>query len=230
MLYTETVEKGTFELLAGLMRDPVLDPFFLVGGTALSLQIGHRKSVDLDLFTHSDFDTESLRDHLHGCYGFVPSAREKNTLKGTIRGTAVDCITYRYPLVQPLVTTQEGIRLASLDDIAAMKLSAIVNDGSRMKDFIDVACLSSRMPLTRMLQAYRQKFGVSETFTIYKALNYHADIESGAEVLMMAADFSWEKTAEHLRRMTLEPEKIFPQVSRKSRNKIRLRRSPDMER
>ena len=48
MLYTETV----------LMRDPVLDPFFLVGGTALSLQIGHRKSVDLELFTHSDFDTE----------------------------------------------------------------------------------------------------------------------------------------------------------------------------
>ena len=62
MLHKETVGPGTLELIKKLQTDPILDDFFLVGGTALALQIGHRTSIDIDLFTRSDIDIENLID------------------------------------------------------------------------------------------------------------------------------------------------------------------------
>jgi hypothetical protein len=63
MLYKETVEARTLDLIKLLMADPKLEDFFMVGGTALSLQIGHRISIDIDLFTLKDFDATALKKH-----------------------------------------------------------------------------------------------------------------------------------------------------------------------
>jgi hypothetical protein len=60
MLQTRTIEPRTLELLKSLMTLPSVDPFFLVGGTALALQMGHRVSIDLDLFTPEIFDKIDL--------------------------------------------------------------------------------------------------------------------------------------------------------------------------
>ncbi|WP_204985864.1 nucleotidyl transferase AbiEii/AbiGii toxin family protein [Mucilaginibacter psychrotolerans] len=138
MLRKETVNQATLELLNILMVDNKLDAFFLVGGTALSLQIGHRISIDLDLFSTASFDENTLLEYLQNNYSFQLDYQSNNTLKGVIRGVKVDFITHAYPLVLPLIV-DEDVRMAGPEDIAAMKLNAIASNGTRLKDFIDIA-------------------------------------------------------------------------------------------
>lgn len=97
MLFKETIEESTLELLSKLMGDELLSNFVLVGGTALALQIGHRISVDLDLFTSQPFDAEELTDYLRTNYGFELDFISTNTVKGEINGVQVDCIAHQYP-------------------------------------------------------------------------------------------------------------------------------------
>jgi hypothetical protein len=86
-------------------------------------------------------------------------------------------IEYRYPLLRPLVTSAGGeLHLASLPDIASMKLAAVAQRGSR-KDFVDVFALGRRMPLDRMLRSYRTKYGVRDTGHLLYALSYFDDAE-----------------------------------------------------
>lgn len=113
MLRTETVDQGTLECLKTLMQDERLNDFILVGGTALSLQIGHRISIDLDLFADKPFDAGKMLEYLVSSSRFRLSFQDKNTLKGKMDGIRVDLITHAYPLVKAL-NVVEGIRLASL--------------------------------------------------------------------------------------------------------------------
>ncbi len=143
MLQTNTVEKKTFTLLKTLMEDIRLSNHFLFGGTALALYMGHRLSFDLDLFTKEPFDEDSLEEYLVEKYDFNRKTRFKNTLMGEINAIKVDFITHGYKLLEDLKITKAGIRICSLKDLAAMKLSAITGSGTRMKDFVDIAYLST---------------------------------------------------------------------------------------
>ena len=136
MLHKETVDASTLELLKQLMADKRLEGFVLVGGTALSLQMGHRVSVDLDLFVNRDFEAEELREYLERTYHLQTDYLAFATVKGEIDGVQVDCIAHSYPWIGPFVE-EDGIRLASMEDICAMKLNAIAGNGTRIKDFID---------------------------------------------------------------------------------------------
>ena len=164
----------TLNLLEELQQDEQLDAFTLVGGTALALQIGHRFSVDLDFFCFEAFDTQTLSEHLSG-YGFHISAIEKNTLLGVIRGVKTDFIVHQYPMVKPLVR-EDGLRLASIVDISAMKLNAISHNGQRLKDFIDIYCLLETLPLQSMLDAYTQKYPNSNLMIPLKGVTYFDEV------------------------------------------------------
>lgn len=142
MLYKETIDIKTLELLRELQREPLLQSFNLVGGTALSLHLGHRKSIDLDFFTSESFDLEELRSLLIDKYDFKVSYARSQTLKGFINGVKIDLIKFNYPHLFPHDVI-DGIRLESIPDIIAMKLLSITDNGSRVKDFIDIAFLSS---------------------------------------------------------------------------------------
>ena len=157
MLHKETVSNATLELLKRLMADERLKDFVLVGGTALSLQMGHRISIDLDLFINSDFDAEALREYLERTCHLETDYMAFATVKGEIEGVQVDCIAHSYPWIRPFVE-EEGIRLASMEDICAMKLNAIAGNGTRIKDFVDVAYLSSSFSLRQMLEFYEEKY------------------------------------------------------------------------
>lgn len=100
MLHQETVEPRTLELLKQLQAEPLLQSFNLVGDTALALRIGHRKSIDLDLFTSEDFDLEELKSMLVQRYGLKVSYERNQTLKGFIDGVMIDCIRFNYPHLQ----------------------------------------------------------------------------------------------------------------------------------
>lgn len=157
MLHTETVETRTLDLIRALMSDAKFQEFFLVGGTALSLKLGHRMSVDIDVFTDKEFDAASIGAYLDANYELTDSSVIKNGVFGFIEEVKVDLISHRYPLIKP-VEVIDGIRMLSLEDIGAMKLHAIVQNGSRLKDFIDVYYLLERIPLTLVSNTYCQKY------------------------------------------------------------------------
>jgi hypothetical protein len=209
MLHKETVEASTFKLLTALMQDEALNPFILVGGTALALYLGHRKSIDLDLFSPTDFDSMELGRYMKEKHAIEINATAKNTLTGFINGIKVDLLAHRYPYVeQPLL--QEGIRLCSMKDIAAMKLNAITGNGTRIKDFIDVAFLSCEMPLAEMLKAYQTKYE-SNPYTALRSLLYFEDIIFDEPVQMTGGGKpDWKNISKRIIDMTNNRHKIFP--------------------
>ena len=208
MLHKETVERRTLELLTALMQDEVLKDFALVGGTALSFYMGHRKSVDLDLFSQRIFQVDKLRDHLYEKYGFTTLNMADVTLIGMIDDINVDCIYYKYPLVEP-VNEIEEIRLTSMPDIAAMKLTAIAQSGTRLKDFVDVAFLSTKMSFNNMLDAFRKKFPRTNIVGVTKSLLYYNDIDFSAEIDLITGKYNWKDIAKRLQAMFDNPDTLF---------------------
>ena len=212
MLRTETVERGTFELLKTIMQDESLKIFNLVGGTALALYMGHRKSIDLDLFSQQPFDTNDLEKYLNDTYGFIvlnPDRKSRATLIGDINGIKVDFISYDYPLVNPVIV-KEGIRLFSIQDIAAMKLTAISQSGNRLKDFVDIAFLSTKISLIEMLNAFEIKYPKTNKMSAVKGLTYFDDIDFSAEIeLTTKGIYKWEETVKRINEMIKFPYKIF---------------------
>ncbi len=219
MLHTDVVKGETLELLKRLEKEQCLSNFNLAGGTALAMYLGHRKSVDLDLFTPEPFDTEKLKCFLEDNYGFRTGFMERNTLKGDIDGVKIDCITHAYKYIRPPYN-ENGIRLYDMADIIAMKLSAIADNGSRIKDFIDIGCLSTCYSLMDMLMFYQQKFPESNVIRPFKALTYFEDIDFSEDIIMLNGDFEWSIIAKRLNDMTIEQNKIFITPP------IRVRRKP----
>lgn len=211
MLHKETIDAATLELLKRLMGDERLQGFALVGGTSLALQIGHRISVDLDLFTEKEFEADELREYLEQNYHLQTDYLAFATVKGEVEGVQVDCIAHAYPWLKPFAV-EEGIRLASLEDICAMKLNAIAGNGTRIKDFVDVAHLSSRFSLEQMLKFYEEKYQANPLMPL-KGIVYFADINKNAPVKMAnGKPLDWKSIEKRLLAMEKFPQKVFPQL------------------
>ena len=208
MLHTETVARSTLELLKMLESESVMSNFNLAGGTSLALYLGHRISVDLVLFTPESFDAGKLEIFLRDKYGFRTDFMEKNTLKGTIDGVKIDCITHSYGYLEKPYT-ESDIRLYSMEDIVAMKLSAIADNGSRLKDFIDIAFLSTRFPFNSMLRLYERKFPGSNLIRPFKAITYFDDIDFEEDIVMLNGKYDWKLIERRLIDMTQIQNKVF---------------------
>ena len=208
MLHQETVEPRTLELLKRLQAEELLQGFNLVGGTALALRLGHRKSIDLDLFTQEEFDLEALKSMLTEKYSFKVSYERNQTLKGFIDGVMIDCIRFNYPHLQS-PDIMDGVRLESVPDIIAMKLSAIAQNGTRIKDFIDIATLSTRYSLNEMLGFYASKFPNANIMMPVKALTYFDEIDFNESVVMTIGKFDWKRIAKRLNDMVRDSQKVF---------------------
>ena len=189
MLHTETVEPSTLDLLRRLQRLPGLTSTGLVGGTALALHLGHRKSVDLDMF--GTFDPIVSYRKLLADAGHSVEGAENGTVQSLrVNNVKVDLVNYPYPWLDAAIE-EENIRLAGLRDIAAMKLSAVANRG-RKKDFIDVARLLDVFSLDQMLSLYKEKFSVSELSFPLRGLMYFDDAEEDPMPEMFDSNFTWE--------------------------------------
>ena len=208
MLHYETITPATRELLNRLMSDNRMQDFALVGGTSLALQLGHRMSVDLDLFTDTDFDAENLKVYLDKTYHFQADFMEHSTVKGEIDGVQIDCIAHCYGWLKPF-RMEDNWRLADLEDIAAMKLNAIAGNGTRIKDFIDMAYLSSVFSLQQMLGFYEQKYH-SNTLMPLKGLIFFDDINRNEPVHMAGGKpLQWKRIEKRLLMMDRYPERVF---------------------
>ena len=204
----QIIEPETLALLNLLMSDDNLSDFFLVGGTALALQIGHRLSIDLDLFSELSFNSIELNDYLSAYYSFNTTAIRSNTLLGFINEIKVDFISHQYALVKPLIL-REKKRFASLLDIGAMKLNAVGQSGQRQKDFYDIYYLLQYYSLSDLLSAYASKYPRSSTLIPIRGLSYFDDIKFEIEPPIQVEDVPFSKVRSRLLEAVQHVDQVF---------------------
>jgi hypothetical protein len=176
--------------------------FHLAGGTAVALTIGHRRSVDFDWFTQRfPGRAVDLRELLaRRAVDLETTSLAEQTVHGRVAGIKVSFLEFRPPLLEPLVEWPElGCRLASVADLAAMKLLAVAQRGTR-KDFIDVLAMSRILPLDRMLDGYRRRFSVTDVSRVLAGLCYFDDADP-EPMPSMLVPLDWETVKGELRAM-----------------------------
>ena len=198
MLFLEIMTPDTLSLLRKLQSLPELAGTRLVGGTALALQLGHRTSIDLDLFGTWNWSVDLAK--LFRPFGDVRKASgtpDGRTAFFFVDGVKVDCVACdRYPWLDPPLA-EAGIRLAGVRDIAAMKINAVTNRGSR-KDFVDLACLLPLHPLPEMFGWYQVKYPDANPALAMRSLCYFADAET-MPMPKMRVPFDWNEAQERIR-------------------------------
>ena len=155
--------------------------FYLAGGTALALQLHHRRSRDFDFFSPVKFDDTTKFVHTIKSAGidFKVQQIAKGTVFGIANGVEVSFIEYLYPVLNSIVCDSNySIEMVDTFDIAAMKASALVQRGMK-RDFIDLyALMKSGISIQQMLDAYKMKYGVDNTLSIIRSLTYFDDAET----------------------------------------------------
>ncbi len=210
MLQTGTVKESTFGLLKSLQAEPLLATARLVGGTALSLQIGHRESDDLDLFSVEPIDGLRVQSLLIDKYGFVPSVARENTLIGFIEGVKIDIIHHPFPWLEESIE-EDGIRLATIADIAAMKMHTIINSGKRPKDFVDIAFLSMHFSYNEIKRLLLRRYPAYDPIMADKAIIYFGDIDDLLipEIRMSGFVFDFAAVQKRIVGMADYPGKVY---------------------
>lgn len=203
MLHTETVERSTLELLIRLQQKNYLKGFYLVGGTALALKMGHRKSVDIDLFTTLSFDGQQILENLSSDFSFELFFTANNTIKGSINQVQVDILAHRYPLISEPIQVDQ-ISMLSVEDIIAMKLNAISVSGQRVKDFIDIYYLLDHYSVEQMISFYKRKYLQYNEVNVLKSLCWFEDVDlSDWPVLLISPSLKWGTVKKKIKEATL---------------------------
>lgn len=185
-------QSSALETLAGA---GVGRSYYLAGGVGLALRLGHRRSVDFDFFYPGDDPTPPLRAALIRLPDLHVDEEKRGTLNATLRNVKLSFLAYPYPLLEPAEPLLPGIPVASLADIAAMKLSTIIARGRR-RDFVDLHEICRNLPLERVLEAFRKKAGGENYNPLIaaKALVYFADAEKDPmPVLLRPCDWGGVK-------------------------------------
>lgn len=204
MLQTQTIESRTLDLLKQIMSLELLEPYYLAGGTALALQVGHRMSYDLDIFGKLPIPHESILEQLTKLGEVIVTDNFDNVSRFEVNKIKVDIVRYRYNLLKPLVNV-DGIRLASLEDIAAMKIYAIVSRGVK-RDFFDLYTFLGMFSLSEMIDLASAKYPESVKLHIIKSLIFFDDAEEDEDPRMFKT-ITWgqvkEKIKEEVKKLVL---------------------------
>jgi predicted nucleotidyltransferase component of viral defense system len=190
MLQYQTVERTTLDLLKKIQQSKVFASHRLVGGTSLALQFGHRLSIDLDFFSVDLLDHEEILAGIReiGHVEIVSKSKFINCF--FINDVKVDFVSLPYKWIDEEIN-EGSIRLASIKDIAAMKLSAITNRGSK-KDFIDLALLLDKVGLKKMMNYFHQKYPDGMDMLVLRSLVYFEDADNQSDPVMLIP-YNWDK-------------------------------------
>ena len=225
MLQYQTVSPGTIALIRQLMCMPEIDPFVLVGGTSLSLQLGHRISIDLDFFTDKSFDIDSLRIALSTTISNFEILRISNTGFSCYAG-GIKCDFYNWavPFIEkPII--EDGIRLGSLKDIAAFKLDAI-SGRKEKKDFWDIDSLLNHFSLAELLSFHQMKFIYINGKVVLDALS-EIDLADNSEDPNVILPGRWDEIKQRIKEKWIQY--INEKLNRKEEEKHeRLKRAEEL--
>jgi len=195
-------------LIGRLSRiDLVRTTFYLAGGTALALHLGHRMSQDIDLFTGTLFQTQPLREKLVHMEGLV-LVEEEGTLHTIIDGVKVSFLYYPYPVMHPFQEFK-GLNVAAVGDIACMKAVAISQRGEK-KDFFDMVEILKVCDPRQLRQMFLGKYGAQRIncYHILKSLFYFQDAEDSPDPLSLN-DTTWDMVKTYLREREKELTREF---------------------
>ncbi|MBK6979949.1 MAG: nucleotidyl transferase AbiEii/AbiGii toxin family protein [Cytophagaceae bacterium] len=186
MLHLETVDGRSFTILKELMLLPNLKDFCLVGGTALSLLYGHRISDDIDLFSNSNFENQTIID---GIISKFPKEYRVRTsthfgIFGYIGDLKLDIVRTPHPLIRPIVEI-DGIRMFSPEDIIAMKVQAILGRGKK-KDFWDIAELLNHFSVKDFVEFHKEKYSTQNLLiSVPQTMVYFDDADESEEPISL---------------------------------------------
>jgi len=171
-LYWNTVKPLLKEILKDIINEPLFMPYRLVGGTSLSLQLGHRMSVDIDLFTdaeYSSIDYKAIRGFLENKYSYCSSRNLDNVSFGTyfeVGNSKDDFVKidlyYTDEFIEKPITI-ENIRMATAKEIIAMKLDVVLR-GGRKKDFWDLHYFIGKVTLDEMIALFQKRYPYDDDF------------------------------------------------------------------
>jgi phosphopantetheine adenylyltransferase len=182
-LHLEVLDENRKKVLEKLSN--FKDVFYLAGGTSLALQLGHRDSIDFDFFTQDNFDENKLIEKIENIFGLENTQiiqLERGTVTAIVdRKVKISFFNYKYNLLEKTIDT-EYLNLASVLDIACMKMSAICSRSTN-KDYVDLYFILKDMGLKSILESVKIKYPTLDINVVLKSLVYFEDIES--EPLMM---------------------------------------------
>lgn len=190
MLHTKAIEPGTLGVILKLQSKPYMQNFLLVGGTALALQLGHRTSTDIDLFFNASFDTTILRKELEIDFECEIKSVYRFALFLYVEGIKTDIVFQKSKLLFPPIII-DAVKMASLPDLAAMKLMAITNRG-KLRDFVDIYILLQHFSLQEMLDFWSEKFSNNNYELVLRSLTYFDDATKESN-LKWFFPFNWNK-------------------------------------
>lgn len=200
-MFSEAIPGNLRSNLELLGKQQFVHQFYLAGGTALALQLGHRISYDLDFFTREEFNENDTINRLRKLGKVEVDVQRKGTFVGKLNDTKISFLFYQYPLIAPS-TAWLGIRIADIPDLSCMKLDAIQARG-RKRDFVDLwAIIRSGGSLGKTMTLFEKKYsGVRYNRQhLFKSLTYFADAEEDDMPEMLKA-VSWDEV-----KRTLEAE------------------------
>jgi hypothetical protein len=191
-MFLDTLDPPTRIVFRQLGGEPLISAFFLAGGSALALHLGHRISLDLDFFSQREYSMPELLARFQALGRLSIESQSPDTFVGELNGVRLSFFTYPYPLLGEVVLC-EGIQLASLLDIALMKIAAIGQRG-RKRDFIDLYFLcQDQFTLDNLLRDMPRKFPNIEypSYHLLRALAYFDDAEDD-EMPKMIKPIEWK--------------------------------------
>ena len=197
-LFWNTITKNMRLVLSEFTQSELGKRFYLAGGTALSLQIGHRLSVDLDFFSPTE-DIPSIRAELEKALAPLNATLADSAWGNLVylaKNIRVGFYGYGYPLVAPIIETKDA-RLASIEDIALMKLDALLSRATR-KDFYDLYFICQSIPLHQIFDKAPQKYPSVRDFEAQtvKRLVYFENAEAEADPSMLK-HVDWQAVKEY---------------------------------
>ena len=173
--------------------------FYLAGGTALALQVGHRTSLDFDFYTKKSFDSKKLQHLLEKEFGkTILLQKDEDTLIVKINDMIASFFKYPYPLIFPLIKQKEFPPIASEEDIAAMKIIAVSDRGVK-RDFIDIYFLLQEFSLKKIFVFVKKKYPNFNIYVALQGLTYFVDADrTQTRRLHLFYSVSWSKVKKFL--------------------------------
>ena len=178
-IYKKGINDFLWETLLKYQNEPFYKNFHLAGGTALTLQIGHRISNDIDLFTAESLNKEKLLLYAQDIHKNVEILNDDKTIFQLYfphKNLKIDFVRYPYKLLDPLVTTNEGLHMVGKNDIAAMKVSAAGTRGYEAKDFVDLFFLLKEISIDNIIENFKRKYETENPLHYIRSMTYFDDV------------------------------------------------------
>jgi len=179
-LFKSAIDPFLLESLKKMQANDLFKNYYLTGGTALSLQIGHRLSEDIDLFTKNDMDKEAIlyfaKKYISEDYTIKNNSENIFQLFSDKKKLKLDFVKFPYNLIEPLIA-EDGIRMIDKNDLSAMKISAAGTRGNEAKDFVDLFFLLKYIPFEKMVENFKKKYKMKNVLHYLRSVMYFDEVE-----------------------------------------------------